>query len=395
MKLYDFFNSLAGWTEVRVSGALPEAFLNACAARNLPLLSCAQEERYALRVRLRTRDLKKAARIALWTQCALEPLFAGGAPAMVRKLRRRALAVLGLLLVFAMLAWSKLYIWEIEVTGNETVPAGRILDGLRECGVGVGTFWPGITSDNLRSELLIELPELAWATVNIYGSRAEVIVRERVPKPEIWRADTPVDVVAKKTGFVTEVRTLNGTVRVRPGSAVTEGEILISGLAESPYGGAKKVHATGVVRAETYYELSAAVPLTALEKRETGEETAAWFLTVGKNRWNFLGNSSIFGESCGTIAKTWDFHCGGKAFTLPVSLTRETARQLTLAEVPRDGNRARRELEETLHDRLLSELGADAVVESERYSAAAVDGLLIVTLRARCSEDIGVEVPMP
>ena len=393
MKLYDFFNSLAGWTEVRVSGALPEAFLNVCAARNLPLLSCAQEERYALRVRLRTRDLKKAARIALWTQCALEPLFAGGAPAMVKKLRRRALAVLGLLLVFAMLAWSKLYIWEIEVTGNETVPAGRILDGLRECGVGVGTFWPGITSDNLRSELLIELPELAWATVNIYGSRAEVIVRERVPKPEIWRADTPVDVVAKKTGFITEVRTLNGTARVRPGSAVTEGETLISGAVESAYGGARKIHATGVVRAETYYELSAAAPLTVLEKRETGEETTLWSLTIGKNRWNFLGNSSIFGESCDTIAKTWAF--GGKVFMLPVSLTRETARSLTLTEVPRDRNLARRELEEALHTRLLSELGADGEVESERYSAAAVDGLLVVTLRARCSEDIGVEVPMP
>ena len=393
MKFFDFFNSLAGWTEVRVSGALPEAFLNACAARNLPLLSAAQEERYALRVRLRTRDVKKAARIALWTQCALEPLFAGGASAMTRKLRRRALAVLGLFFVLALLAWSKLYIWEIDVTGNDTVPAGRILDGLRECGVGIGTFWPGITSDNLRSELLIELPELAWATVNIYGSRAEVIVRERVPKPEIWRADTPVDVVAKKTGFITEVRTLSGTARVRPGSAVTEGETLISGLQESSYGGAKKVHATGVVRAETYYELSAAVPLTALEKRGTGEETAAWSLTIGKNRWNFLGNSSIFGESCGTIAKTWDF--GGKAFSLPVSLTWETARPLTLAEVPRDGNLARRELEEALHIRLLSELGADAAVESERYSAAAVNGLLIVTLRARCSEDIGVEVPMP
>ena len=367
--------------------------MNACAARNLPLLSCAQEERYALRVRLRTRDLKKAGRIALWTQCALEPLIAGGASEMARKLRRRALAVLGLLLVLALLAWSKLYIWEIDVTGNETVPAGRILDGLRECGVGVGTFWPGITSDNLRSELLIELPELAWATVNIYGSRAEVIVRERVPKPEIWRADTPVDVVAKKTGFVTEVRTLGGTARVRPGSAVTEGELLISGAVESAWGGPRRVHATGVVRAETYYELSAAAPLTALEKRETGEEAAVWSLTVGKNRWIFLGNSSIFGESCGTIAKTWAF--GGKAFSLPVSLTRETARALTLAEVPRDGNLARRELEEALHTRLLSELGADAVVESERYSAAAVNGLLIVTLRARCSEDIGAEVPMP
>ena len=233
MKSYDLLNAAAGWTECRVSGAMPAAFLNQCAGRGVSLLSAETDgDPYTLRIRLRSRDLRRAERAARKSQCTLETLASGGAPRLGAKLLRRALAAAGLLLVFLLLAWSKLYIWEIDVTGNETVSTGRILDGLRECGVDAGSFWPGITSDNLRSELLMELPELAWATVNIHGSRAEVIVRERVPKPEIWYANTPVDVVAAKTGFVTEVRALNGTALVRPGSAVTAGETLISSAAD-------------------------------------------------------------------------------------------------------------------------------------------------------------------
>ena len=80
-------------------------------------------------------------------------------------------------------------------------------------------------------------------------------------------------------------------------------------------------------------------------------------------------------------------------FRLPVRLIRETETEYALAEVPRDRNLARRELETELHARLLAELAPGAEIESERYSAAVADGKIVVTLRARCSENIAIEVP--
>ena len=55
--------------------------------------------------------------------------------------------------------------------------------------------------------------------------------------------------------------------------------------------------------------------------------------------------------------------------------------------------KARRELEEVLNERLLREIGEGGTVESAHCSAVEDGGMLIVCLRARCSEDIGIEVP--
>lgn len=393
MKSYDLLNAAAGWAECRVSGALLAAFLNGCANRGLRPVSAEPDGDFALRVRLRSGDVKKAERIARKTQCALEVISAGGAPRFGRTVLRRASVAAGLLLIALLLVWSKLYIWEIEVTGNETVPTARILDGLRECGIGYGSFWPSITSDILRSELLIELPELSWATVNIHGSRAEVIVRERVPKPEIWSDRDKADVVAAKPGFVTGVRVLNGTAKVRQGSAVLTGETLISAETDSAFSGPRTVHAAGTVLAETYYELTALAPLTQAEKVYTGERHSRWAVVVGKNRYNFYGNSSISTAACDRITTVWDCAVGG-VFSLPVSVIRETELEYGTVETERDGFLACRELEAALHARLLSELGPEAEIESERFSASAANGVITVTLRAKCTEDIGIEVPV-
>lgn len=394
MRAYDYLNRISGWSDCRVSGTLPAAFLNRCASRGVALLAAVPEGDNAYRVRLRTRDLKKAGRCAQEAQCTLQPLSSGGAPSLAVKIRRRALVSAGLLFAFFLLAWSKLYIWEISVTGNETVSAGKILDALRECGVGLGTFWPEMTSDNIRSKLLTKLPELAWATVNIYGSRAEVIVRERVPKPEIWDERAPADIVAAKSGFVTEVRALNGTALVTAGSAVLAGEPLISSRMDSAFSGERYVHAAGTVTAETYYELSAATPLAAAEKVYTGETKTRLALVIGNSRWNFFGNSSISPAACDKITEESTLSLGG-IFSFPVSLVRETERFYTVEETRRDLNLAARELEAALHERLSDSLGEGGVIESESYSVSASGGLLTVCLRASCSENIAVELPRP
>ena len=226
--------------------------------------------------------------------------------------------------------------------------------------------------------------------MNIYGSRAEVIVRERIPKPEIWYENEAADVIAGRTGFVRSVRALCGTPLVRPGSAVLAGETLISGDVDSVWGGRHSLHATGAVRAETFYVLRAKTPLEVLEKRPTGDARSRWALLIGKNRYNFYRDCSISGPGCDRIKTEWSCSLG-TLFSLPLRLVRETERPYTLERGERDQNLARRELEELLRARLRSALGQDGTVTEERFDAVAADGCLTVTLRARCEEDIAVE----
>lgn len=387
MGVFSFLNALPGWAEAEVRGAEPAAFLNRCAGAGVVLLAAEAADDFTLRVRIPARQLSAAKRAAGRCQCELRLLSSGGAAAAARRHRRRWAFAAVLLLILALLAWSKLFLWEISVTGSETVSSARILDALAECGVDRGSFWPAFTSDNLRSELLVRLPELAWATVNVYGSRAEVLVRERVAKPELYDKSLPVSVTAEKTGFVTEVRALAGTACVKPGDAVSAGETLISAAAESAFSGRRLIHALGTVRAETYYELTAGVPLAAAQKTPTGDKTTRWALVIGKNRWNFYGNSGFCAADCDKMTQEYRLALPG-LFSLPVAFVRETLTRYETENVPRDCAAAVRAAEEQLHAALLRAIGADGEVKQEHFSCAERDGVLTVCLRAVCAENI-------
>ena len=386
---YELLSRAEGMAACTVTGALPAAFLSRCAAEGVALRAVEAVDETALRCTVALKDLERAQAIALRSQCELTVLRTRGGRAAGRRLARRWVPAVCLLACFCLLAWSKLFIWEIDVTGNETVSAGRVRSALSDCGVGLGTFWPGLTSDNLRSELLTRLPELAWATVNIYGSRAEVIVRERIPKPDLFDSDAPVDLVAERLGFITEVRALAGTAQVKPGDAVMPGDVLISGSADSAFSGQRPVHAVGEVRAETYYELTAAAGAEALVPVETGRVRSRWALLIGKKRVNLNKNSSFCPADCDKINSIWELQIPG-LFALPLALVRERTAERALEARPRDLNALRRSLEQQLHERLLAAV-AEGEIESEHFSCAVSDGRMTVCLRARCSENIAKE----
>ena len=388
---YGWLSAAEGRALCRLTGAFPAGFLNRCAAAGIRLDAVEAESETTLRVTLPIRALARAQRLAIRCQCELTPLHKRGAGVLGRRLLRRWVPVCCLLAAFALLAWSKLYIWEIDVTGNETVQTGAIRGALRSCGVDLGTFWPDLVSDNLRSELLVRLPQLAWATVNIHGSRAEVIVRERVPKPELFDEKAAVDLVAERTGFVTEVRALNGTAVVRRGSAVMPGDVLISGGADSAFSGQKSVHAVGSVTAETYYTLMAAAPATETVRGQAEKVCTRWALLIGKKRVNFYRNSSICTSDCDKIILLRKCEIPG-LFALPLVLVREQLTEYTAVERPRDKRLLCLELEELLHSRLLDAVDGGEI-ERESYTCSEAQGRVIVTLRARCSENIAKERP--
>ena len=388
--LYSFLNRAGGVAECTVGGGMTAAFLNRCASAGVHVFSAQWREPGLLSLALRLRDLDRAQATAAGCGCTLQLTRSSGVPVLWKALLRRAVPVLGLLCVLFLLAWSKLFIWEMDVSGNESVSSARILNALAECGIRPGSFWPSFTSDNLRSELLLKLPELAWATVNIDGSRAHVIVRERVPKPQIYQANEPTDLTAQRVGFVTEVRALNGTARVAPGSAVMPGDILIEGVARSAFSGEREVHALGTVTAETYYERSALIPSEMRVRENVRSSGTLWAVEFGSKRMNFYRNSSICSAGCDKIEKVWELEIKG-LFSLPVRLIRIRRCEYELAPCVRELKPVRLALEQQLRARLLADIGTEGSILSEHFSCTLADGTICVCLRARCSEEISAE----
>ena len=194
MKLFD---RLRGLVRLEISGAFPAGVLNRCAARGIRLWNVEYVEECCIRATLYEDQLEELEGLARAGMCELRVLSRRGGTKNKRFLRRRAGLLIALVLVAGLLMASSLFIWEIDVQGNETLSRGEILRALADCGLEQGSYWPGLSADMIRSRMLTELPSLAWMTVNVSGSRALVLLVElrrsrtsgrRATRRTFWRA---------------------------------------------------------------------------------------------------------------------------------------------------------------------------------------------------------------
>jgi similar to stage IV sporulation protein len=384
---------LRGCVTVEVTGAFPEGLVNRCANGGVVFWNAVPAGAYSLTMTVRARDMKRVRELAQRCQCTVKEGRSRGAPAALRRLRRRVGLVLGLALCIGLLFWSSLYIWEMDVYGNETVSDTEILNALEDEGVGIGSFWPAFTIDNIRSRVLLIVPELSWITVNVRGSRAEVLVRERIPKPEIVDEKAPADVVAEKSGILTEMRVLRGERVAQAGQTVLEGETLVSGIVSSSFAPPRPEHAMAEIYARTWYELTASAPLSQEEKVFTGSEKTRYALIFCGNRINFYRGSGILPVSCDKIIEESQMGLQD-VFTLPVTLVKETLKPYETVTVRRNEDALRERLEAQLTERLTEEIGEEGTVAAKSFSHAESGGMLCVTLRAECSERIDSTRPL-
>ena len=388
---------LRGTVRVRVEGAFPERVLNLCGAHSVAFSDLRWESANALSFMIRAADRKRLAHI-------LEPLEAEitverteGAPFFLRRFRRRYALLAGLALVLLLFAANLLFIWDLEVTGNENVPAEKILRVLGEQGLRRGSFAYSFRPQDLCNRALPELPELAWLTVNVSGCRAHILVRERVPKPELANDREPANIVAKKTALVTEVRAYDGRAMVQKGATVTAGQLLISGAVETegperPSVASRLLAGCGEVWGRTWYELSVRIPLEYEEKCYDGTEKRSFALLAGSHRVKFgAKGSSNFNSSCDKIIHRTKLTLPGGA-ALPLTWEETVLRHYTTRAAVRERAEVEAMGERLLSDYLLSQI--DGTVTSTRVDSAMQGGWLLVTLSAECREQIGTSVPI-
>lgn len=386
-KLYEL---LRGTVRLEVVGAEPEKLLTACALKGIEFWNCDPGDGCVMHMTVYAAECPAVEKLARRCMCEVQTIQKKGGEKLLRMVRRRKLLAALLAFFAALIAWSSLYIWDIDVEGNDTVSDGVILRALEENGVGIGTYWPGISNDMLRAEVLPELREISWFSVNVKSSHAIVKVRERVEKPKLSGESTPANVVAAKTGMITKMSVLQGKPIVENGSAVLEGETIVSGAMDSIANGTRKVRALADIEAHTLYELTAVCPDTAAQKTEKGGSRSRFALIIGKKRINFYHGSRNNPTDCDKIIKTIPFSVKG-VFTLPIALVKETfVKYRTDDAAVSPGERLKIDLMADLKNRV----SAGGEILSSSYAVSRSGGLVTVTLRAECLENIARVVPM-
>lgn len=394
-------NFLRGNIRIVISGASPAAFMNQCAKAGVVFWSVEWRDTTTLSLVIPLKDLKKMDRLAQKAMCTCQIEKKRGVPFFLFRFKKRYALILGLLLSLGTVCILSQFILTIDVTGNQTVPTAEILAALRRHGVTVGAYGPSLDEGQLSNELLLELKDLSWMTINLHGTRAEVVVRETEKSPKIEDESVPSNVVATASGIITQMEVLDGESCFKEGDTVAEGEILITGyvdLKEPKYSqtdlGKMLVHATGKVYARTWRTLTAVIPMQAEVKAYTGASKTRVYLSFMGKRLNFFQNAFISYEKYDKISETHTLMLpGGQEMPLSLTLDRVREYDTVLYDLNRDS--AEDLLKERLNARLAEELkDQEGTLVTSDYTTVEQNGLLTVTMNSECTEQIGKVVEL-
>ena len=215
--LKGLINRTRGQVRLRVTCPYPERVLNLCSARNLAFWDLEWEGENQFTCRVSRQDFRVLRQNGEKLDCEFHVLGREGAPYALGRLRRRQALAAGLLLWGVWLVLSSVLIWDIRITGNETVPKEEILRSLEKNGVRRGTWGLSVNGEDIRNHMLL-VPECInecsgirifgrtiksfifstdVATIASCNADAVIAVYPFTPQPRIVRAiisvaDTPV-----------------------------------------------------------------------------------------------------------------------------------------------------------------------------------------------------------
>lgn len=382
-----------GYAVIKAVGVEPTSIIDRCAAESLEFWGAYPEDDYTLIFRTRLNKAEIILGFAEKTGCELEIVEKRGVPIEAKKLKHRYV-LWGLPIFFlALLVFSSFFIWKIEIEGNSTVSDIEILNALEDSGVYIGSFSPNFTSDNIRSRVLIRIPELKWISVSVFGSRALIEVRERTDIPELLDENEAVKIVAEQSGIIERMNVLRGFPLYKKGQTAAENDTLIDGAVPSTFNKTELMHAEGSVIARTWYEICAVMPLKYSEKTYTGDMKSRFALIVGGNRINFYSKSRIYDTNCDNILRKQTLGIKG-FFELPIALVTEKSRFYELSTASVSEETAKTVLEERANDELKAKIGEGGEIISAEFTFSVIDGFAVGTLRAECIQNIAAEKEM-
>ncbi len=383
--LQALIDRVRGRMRVRTSGGDVPAFLNKCMARGIPLRRIARTPDGGLScfapLRLE-KQLEKAA-----GECSLELRVSEktGFKLFLKKVyERRTLPVCAAIFA-ALLFASGFFVWDVRITGECGAHYSEIRRALELAGVKPGVLRSSIVPRLAGNEILLAVPELEWAVVNLSGGTVVVTVWQDEPRLERSQPETACDMISDREGVVEKTFFLSGRGMVKKGDVVRAGDILASGTLEDNQGEIRKVACRGYVLLRTWRTFSAVLPKNASVGRVSKEAKAYSLAVLG--RIFTLSALERADLSCYDIYS----EITGEGLFSSV-LCRHTVRRITPSPVSVPKNRAEQMLKKDL-DAYMA-LFEDCEILSYTDEFTERDGVYVLERKAECLEKAGAFRPL-
>ena len=204
---------------------------------------------------------------------------------LVRNKNRKGI-VLGIVILFSSLKVLSSYIWKINVRGINNIKIEELIDISKKNGIFIGANKRNIDSKISSQKIMSEINDISWMSINIEGSTANILIKEREKEPQIDN-NTSKDIKAECDSRIVRMETFSGIPIVKPGDAVLKDQVLVTSTSVNENGSEKIIDAKANIWGEICEEFIDSEEMSQVKKIRTGNvKTILKFKNFTLNFWN-------------------------------------------------------------------------------------------------------------
>lgn len=247
MPIHKLPRYLKGYVTFEIKGSGREEFLNFCSKNDINLFDLRLNDNIFTASCFVT-DYRKTKKVRI-AGLRKRIIKRKGLRFFTNRYRKRLGLVLGCSLMIFMLIFLSGYVWNIDITGNERLSDNLILKTLEECGFYEGSLKRKLNISEIENDMMIRLSDLGRISINLDGSFAHIVVKERAVPPISEDRSRPSNLIASMDGKIVRMEIVKGKPITQVGSGVVKGQLLVTGFYNDKKDNIILEHSSGKVTA--------------------------------------------------------------------------------------------------------------------------------------------------
>ena len=380
------FHFLTGYVIIKIEGRGVENFLNLCNSENIHIRKLRRRGNefatgeinpsFYHHIKLFSRDC--GCKISVSKRC--------GMPFTFMRLKKRKAFCIGFFVSAFLLLFLCSRIWVINLNETDYEKRELLKTVLAENGVKSGMPRRELKPFDIQKNVLGTHSEYSWFWIEVKGTVADVQVRYKKQPPEVHDSYDICNIVSDKSGIIEKITVRSGVPAVEQGTAVTEGQLLVSGVVPNAVMSAMYVHSDADITAKVPKSITKTAPLNVTERIKTGVSEKKYSITLFGKPFNLFLKSPAFKHYDGNIYEK-HFKLFGD-FYLPVTFRTYVYNEVKPVQKRIEPITAEEELKNELYAELKNTVGEENIVSKE-FAANRTDNEVTVTMKAECLEKIG------
>lgn len=377
---------ILGYIDFEFSGGFIDGFINACYKNHIPVHDLKRSDG-SLFGGTTAKNYKKLHTIALKNGGRVKIVKKHGFVFTLLRFKHRFGLIAGALAFVLIINFLNGFVWNIEIVGNSRISDESIIQFLSENDLKVGSYWDNVKRNTIEALIMASFDDCAWVNINEDGTTARVEINETIEKPTLTEK-TVTNFKATKDGIIVSSLVYDGWQVAKVGDAVTEGDLLISGV----YGNELKkatiyAHASGEVIARVDEKVNITISRQQGIKEYLDTKTFKTLEFFGVKIPLYIGSSNI--TSSDVKASTKYLALNKKP--LPIGIKTKTVKPYIKTTTTLSDKELNALCEKELKSKIKNEFGAISVVKKDvDISLNSENGVVKGTVT--CLESIGKEV---